>query len=164
LAVASITQTVNVKDSDTLLDTINTGTSYQLGEAVLRDWNATVPGRQAIDVVQSQPGWLLEGEWCPAPRGAEYDTQYVVDGLPILNNRSPAFSAADDLQDVQSVKVYTSGIPAEFGRKVGGVIETVTDRNPARGLHAPPYSGAAAFPLPVATSAPVTTMGATYSH
>lgn len=145
LAVASITQTVNVKDSDTLLDTINTGTSYQLGEAVLRDWNATVPGRQAIDVVQSQPGWLLEANGVLHPRGAEYDTQYVVDGLPILNNRSPAFSAADDLQDVQSVKVYTSGIPAEFGRKVGGVIETVTDRNPARGLHGTAILGGGSF-------------------
>ncbi len=135
LAVASVSQTVNVRDSDTLLDTINTGNTYQLGAIALRDWSTTVPGRQGIDVVQSQPGWLLEANGVLHPRGAEYDTQYVVDGLPILNNRSPAFSATEDLDDVQSVKVYTSGIPAEFGRKVGGVIETVTDRNPARGVH-----------------------------
>jgi hypothetical protein len=145
LAVASVTQTVNVQDSDTLLDTINTGTTYQLGEAALRDWTASVPGRQAIDVVQSQPGWLLEANGVLHPRGAEYDTQYVVDGLPILNNRSPAFSAAEDLEDVQSVKVYTSGIPAEFGRKVGGVIETVTDRNPARGVHGTAILGGGSF-------------------
>jgi len=145
LAVASVTQTVNVQDSDTLLDTINTGTTYQLGEAALRDWTASVPGRQAIDVVQSQPGWLLEANGVLHPRGAEYDTQYVVDGLPILNNRSPAFSASEDLEDVQSVKVYTSGIPAEFGRKVGGVIETVTDRNPARGVHGTAILGGGSF-------------------
>src|SRR5258708_2379848 len=135
LAVASVTQTVNVQDSDTLMDTINTGNTYQLGAVVLRDWTATVPGRQAIDVVQAQPGWLLEANGVLHPRGAEYDTQYVVDGLPILNNRSPAFAATEDLEDVQSVKLYTSGIPCEVGRKVGGVIETVTDRNPARGMH-----------------------------
>jgi hypothetical protein len=144
LAVAAVTQTVNVQDSDTLLDTINTGTAYQLG-AALRDWNATVPGRQAIDVVQAQPGWLLEANGVLHPRGAEYDTQFVVDGLPILNNRSPAFSAAEDLEDVQSVKVYTSGIPSEFGRKVGGVIETVTDRNPARGVHGTAIVGGGSF-------------------
>jgi hypothetical protein len=145
LAVASVTQTVNVQDSDTLFDTSNTGTTYQLGEAALRDWTASVPGRQAIDVVQSQPGWLLEANGVLHPRGAEYDTQYVVDGLPILNNRSPAFSASEDLEDVQSVKVYTSGIPAEFGRKVGGVIETVTDRNPARGVHGTAILGGGSF-------------------
>ena len=145
LAIASVTETVNVQDSDTLLDTINTGTAYQLGEATLRDWNATVPGRQAIDVVQSQPGWLLEANGVLHPRGSEYDTQYVVDGLPILNNRSPAFSASEDLEDVQSVKIYTSGIPAEFGRKVGGVIETGTDRNPARGVHGTAIAGEGSF-------------------
>lgn len=145
LAVASVTQTVNVKDSDTLMDTINTGNSYQLGAIVLRDWPSTIPGRQAIDVVQAQPGWLLEANGVLHPRGAEYDTQYVVDGLPILNNRSPAFSASEDLEDVQSVKVYTSGIPAEFGRKVGGVIETVTERNPARGFHGTVDLGGGSF-------------------
>jgi hypothetical protein len=145
LAVASVTQTVNVQDSDTLLDTINTGDTYQLGAATLRDWAATVPGRQAIDVVQAQPGWLLEANGVLHPRGAEYDTQYVVDGLPILNNRSPAFSASEELEDVQSVKVYTSGIPAEFGRKVGGVIETVTERNPGRGVHGTVILGGGSF-------------------
>ncbi len=145
LAVASVTQTVNVQDSDTLLDTINTGNTYQLGAVTLRDWAATVPGRQAIEVVQAQPGWLLEANGVLHPRGAEYDTQYVEDGLPILNNRSPAFSASEDLNDVQSVKVYTSGIPAEFGRKVGGVIETVTDRNPARGIHGTVILGGGSF-------------------
>ncbi|MFY9559538.1 MAG: TonB-dependent receptor [Terriglobales bacterium] len=145
LTVATVTQTVNVQDSDTLLDTINTANSYQLGAATLRDWTATAPGRQAIEVVQTQPGWLIEANGVLHPRGSEYDTQYVVDGLPVLNNRSPAFSASEDLEDVQSVKVYTSGIPAEFGRKVGGVIETVTDRNPTRGVHGTVIVGGGSF-------------------
>ena len=46
---------------------------------------------------------------------------------------------------VQSVKTYTSGIPPEFGRKVGGVIETTTDRNPARGLHSTAILGGGSF-------------------
>ena len=111
----------------------------------MRDWAATAPGRQAIDVVQSQPGWVLEANGVLHPRASEYDTQYVVDGLPILNNRSPAFSPSDDLDDVQSVKTYTSGIPPEFGRKVGGVVETTTDRNPARGVHGTAILGGGSF-------------------
>ena len=88
LSVATVAQTVEVKDSDTLLDTTNPGNTYQLGAPALRDWAATIPGRQAIDVVQSQPGWVLEANGVVHPRASEYDTQYVVDGLPILNNRS----------------------------------------------------------------------------
>ena len=135
MSVAAVTQSVTVRDSDTLLDTINVSATYEIGSATLRDWPVSTPGRQAIDVVQSQPGWLLEANGVLHPRGSEYDTQYVVDGLPILDNRSPAFSVSDDLEDVQTVKAYTSGIPAEFGRKLGGVIETTTERNPARGIH-----------------------------
>ena len=145
LSVATVAQTVEVKDSDTLLDTTNAGNIYQLGAPALRDWAATAPGRQAIDVVQSQPGWLLEANGVLHPRASEYDTQYVVDGLPILNNRSPAFSSSDDLDDIQSVKTYTSGIPPEFGRKVGGVVETTTDRNPARGVHGTAIFGGGSF-------------------
>ncbi len=145
LSVATVSQTVEVKDSDTLLDTTNPGNTYQLGAPTLRDWAATTPGRQAVDVVQSQPGWVLEANGVLHPRGSEYDTQYVVDGLPILNNRSPAFSPSDDLEDVQSVKTYTSGIPPEFGRKVGGVVETTTDRNPARGVHGTAILGGGSF-------------------
>lgn len=145
LGVATVTQNVVVRDADTLLDTTNTGASYQLGETVLRDWAASTPGRQVEDVVQSQPGWLLEANGVLHPRGAEYDTQYVVDGLPILNNRSPAFAPAQDLDEVQSVKTYTSGIPAEYGRKLGGVVETVTDRNPARGFHGTAVAGGGSF-------------------
>ena len=145
LSVATVAQTVEVKDSETLLDTSNVGDIYQVGAPALRDWAASTPGRQAIDVVQSQPGWLLEANGVLHPRASEYDTQYVVDGLPILNNRSPAFSASDDLDDMQAVKTYTSGIPPEFGRKVGGVIETTTDRNPARGLHGTAIFGGGSF-------------------
>jgi hypothetical protein len=145
LSVATVAQTIDVKDSDTLLDTTNPGTTYQLGAPALRDWATTVPGRQAVDVVQAQPGWLLEANGVLHPRASEYDTQYVVDGLPILNNRSPAFFPSDDLDDVQSVKTYTSGIPPEFGRKVGGVVETVTERNPARGLHGTAIFGGGSF-------------------
>ena len=145
LVPAPVTQVINVQDSDTLLDTTNTGNTYELGGATLRDWSATTPGRQAIDVVLAQPGWLAEANGILHPRGSEYDTQYVVDGLPILNNRSPADSPSDDLGDAQSVKVYTSAIPAEYGRKLGGVIETVTDRNPARGLHGTAILGGGSF-------------------
>ena len=145
LAVAAVAQSVVVEDSDTLMDTTSVGNSYPLGAATLRDWTTATPGRQAIEVVQAQPGWLLEANGVLHPRGSEYDTQYVVDGLPVLNNRSPAFSPSEDLEDVQSVKVYTSGIPAEFGRKVGGVIETVSERNPAKGLHGTLIVGGGSF-------------------
>jgi len=35
---------------------------------------------------------------------------------------------------VQSLSIYTAGIPAEYGRKMGGVIEVNTLRDPQPGF------------------------------
>ena len=145
LRVAPHTENITVEDSSTLLDTTNIGTGYTLGKLALQNWVSTTPGREAIDVVQAQPGWLLEANGVLHPRGSEYGTQYVVDGIPVLENRSPAFAPGEDLNDVQSVKVYASGIPAEFGRKLGGVVEAVSDRNPASGFHGTALLGGGSF-------------------
>ena len=135
VAPRSETITVQDRDSEVILDTTNTGTAYTLGKLTLQSWPSTNPGRGAIDVVEAQPGWLVEANGVLHPRGLEYATQYVVDGIPILENRSPAFAPGQETDDLQMMKIYTSGIPAEFGRKLGGVIETVSERNSARGFH-----------------------------
>jgi outer membrane cobalamin receptor len=134
LAVAARSESITV-NIGMLLDTTNPGTAYEIGSAALQQRLASTPGRALIDVVQQQPGWILESNGVLHPRGSEYQTQYVVDGVPTLDNRSPAFASEQDIDTVQSVKVYTSGIPAEFGRKLGGVVETVSARNPPRGFH-----------------------------
>ena len=76
--------------------------------------------------MNSQPGWLYEGNAVLHPRGSEYQTQFVVDGIPLTDNRSPSFGPAIDADDVQSLSIYTAGIPAEYGRKMGGVVEVNT--------------------------------------
>src|SRR5260370_41000338 len=60
LRVASHTESITVKEANTLLDTTNTGTGYTLGKLSLQDWGSTTPGREAIDVIQAQPGGWLE--------------------------------------------------------------------------------------------------------
>ena len=76
--------------------------------------------------MNSQPGWLYEGNAVLHPRGSEYQTQLVVDGIPLTDNRSPSFGPEIEADDVQSMSIYTAGIPAEYGRKMGGVVEMVT--------------------------------------
>jgi hypothetical protein len=85
--------------------------------------------------VNSQPGWLYEGNAVLHPRGSEYQTQFVVDGIPLTDNRSPSFGPAIDADDVQSVSIYTAGIPAEYGRKMGGVVEVNTLQDSQPGFH-----------------------------
>jgi outer membrane receptor for Fe3+-dicitrate len=94
-----------------------------------------LPGRSLQDLVNSQPGWLYEGNAVLHPRGSEYQTQFVVDGVPLTANRSPSFGPEIEADGVDSLNVYTAGIPAEFGRKMGGVIEVNTLKDTKPGVH-----------------------------
>jgi hypothetical protein len=85
--------------------------------------------------VNSQPGWLYEGNAVLHPRGSEYQTQFVVDGVPLTDNRSPSFGPEIEADDVQSMTIYTAGFPAEYGRKMGGVVELNTLEDSQPGFH-----------------------------
>src|ERR1700747_2413199 len=135
LRVAAIDATVKVSGRDTLVDPDRPGAVSQIGPDFVDNRVGSLPGRSLQDLVNSQPGWLYEGNAVLHPRGSEYQTQFVVDGIPLTDNRSPGFAPEIEADDVNSMNVYTAGIPAEFGRKMGGVIEVNTLRNTKQGLH-----------------------------
>lgn len=135
LTVAPLQTAVVVTDEQTLLDPHATSNSKRIGSETLEHRTSSPPGRSIIDLVNDQPGWLLEANGILHPRGSEYQTQYVVDGVPLTENRSPAFAPEMEADDVQSMAVLTGGYPAEYGRKLGGVVEVTTASNAARGFH-----------------------------
>jgi len=135
LALAPVATQVHVRDSATLLDPSQTGTVYSVGRQTLGETVPAQPGRGLSDLVDDLPGWLYEANGVLHPRGSEYDVQYVIDGLPLTENRSPAFAPALDADTVDSMRVLTASYPAEYGRKLGGVIEVTTEKNVPSGLH-----------------------------
>src|SRR3989441_9005086 len=113
LGVAPLTTRVQVNDTATLVDPNRTGTLYTVGRQAIGEQAATQPGRDLLDLVADQPGWLLEANGVLHPRGSEYEVQFVVDGLPMTQNRSPGFAPAFDADDVESLRVITANFPAE---------------------------------------------------
>ena len=137
LKISPVSQSVNVSASNTLIDPDQAGSVSQIGSSFMQTRLSSVPGRSIQDLVNSQPGWLYEGNAVLHPRGSEYQTQFVVDGIPLTDNRSPSFGPAMDADDVQSMSIYTAGIPAEYGRKMGGVVEVNTIEDSQPGFHGP---------------------------
>ena len=135
LKISSVSQSVNVSASNTLIDPDQAGSVSQVGSSFIQNRVGSIPGRSIQDLVNSQPGWLYEGNAVLHPRGSEYQTQFVVDGIPLTDNRSPSFGPEIEADDVQSMSVYTGGIPAEYGRKMGGVIELNTAEDSQQGFH-----------------------------
>jgi outer membrane cobalamin receptor len=135
LGIAPVAMQVQVSDAATLLDTSRGGTAYSIGRQTLGEGVATQSGRDLSDLVDDLPGWLYEANGILHPRGSEYDVQYVIDGLPITENRSPAFAPALNANTVNSMRVLTANYPAEYGRKLGGIVEVVTEKNAPAGWH-----------------------------
>ena len=135
LAVAPIDTSVDVNGSATLIDPNRPSSIMQIGAQQIQNRVGSLPGRSIQDLVNSQPGWLYEGNAVLHPRGSEYQTQFVVDGVPLTDNRSPGLGPEVEADDLDSVSIYTSGFPAEYGRKMGGVIELNTRRQTSPGLH-----------------------------
>ncbi len=135
LKLQDVTQSVLVHAAKTLIDPEQAGAVSRIGGAFIQDRLASIPGRSIQDLVNSQPGWLYEGNAVLHPRGSEYQTQFVVDGLPLTDNRSPSFGPEIEADDVQTLSVYTAGIPAEYGRKLGGIVELNTNQSREPGLH-----------------------------
>jgi outer membrane receptor protein involved in Fe transport len=128
-----------------LVDERQTTTVQRLGADTMQRRVGSLPGRALPDLINTQPGWLLEAGGSVHPRGSENQTQYVVDGLPLTDNRSPGFAPELDADSVHALGIMTGGYPAEYGRKLGGVIEVTTVSDPPHGFHGDASFGGGSF-------------------
>src|SRR5258705_2392035 len=145
LGVAPVTTKVEVNDSATLVDPYSTGSLYSIGRQTIEEHDSAQPGRELLDLVSEQPGWVYEANGVLHPRGSEYDVQFVVDGLPLTQNRSPAFAPSFDAGEVESLRVLTASFPAEYGRKLGGIVEVITKKDVQAGWHGRLDAGGGSF-------------------
>ena len=141
LSIATTSTSIEVTAENTILNPDQAGSSNHIDQREISDRVASLPGRSLQDLVNEQPGWLYEGNAVLHPRGSEYQTQFVVDGIPLTDNRSPSFGPEIEADDVDSINIYTAGIPAEYGRKMGGVVEVNTLREVTRTARAMVLSG-----------------------
>jgi len=135
LAIAPVNTSVEVSSAGPLIDPYRPSSTMQISTRQIQERVSSLPGRSLQDLVNSQPGWLYEGNAVLHPRGAEYQTQFVIDGIPLTDNRSPGLGPEVEADDVDSMSIYTAGIPAEYGRKLGGVVEMNTHRETSNGIH-----------------------------
>jgi hypothetical protein len=145
LGLASVETQVQVTASETLVDPNRTGTVTTVGSQMIKEEVPAQTGRGLLDLVNSLPGWVYEANGVLHPRESEYQVQFVVDGLPLTENRSPAFAAPFEAEESDSVRVRTAAYPAEYGRKLGGVVEITTPKDVPTGLHGQVLVGGGSF-------------------
>jgi hypothetical protein len=110
LSLASVRTEVKVTDTGTLIDPLSSSSANQIGTQQIQQRLSSLPGPSVQDLVLSQPGWLAEGSAVLHPRGSEYQTQFVIDGIPITDNRSPSFGPEIEADNLDSMSLYTGGL------------------------------------------------------
>ncbi|HEX5062245.1 MAG TPA: TonB-dependent receptor, partial [Kofleriaceae bacterium] len=101
--------------------------------AVGRQTLAELPGaddRPITDVMAKAPGFVEDSLGEVYVRGQHGNIQYQVDGIPVPDSVGSMFAASIPVRLVQQLEIMTGGIPAEYGYRLGAIVNLVT-RNAA---------------------------------
>ncbi|HEX8142672.1 MAG TPA: TonB-dependent receptor [Pyrinomonadaceae bacterium] len=126
LAVGATTETVTVEAGEDHAEHDKISTDTDITQSLLEHQAGAAPSRGIEAIVASAPGLAPDDNGRLHPRGSESQVQYVVDGVPVTDNLSAIFSTSLDARTLRTVEVMTGGIPAEFGDKLGAVVNVNT--------------------------------------
>jgi len=97
--------------------------------SVTRQQLAEQPGgedRPVTDVVATQPGVVADALGNIYARGNHGSIQYQIDGVPVPDSVGSLFAASIPTRLVQSLEMYTGGMPAEYGDRLSAVVNLQT--------------------------------------
>lgn len=122
LSVAQVQESV-VVSADALLEISSTGSHVALGASLIDRLPGATPGKELSSVLLAAPGFIPSQNGRVHVRGSHGQIQYVVDGVPLTDESSEAFSNPLDARYVKQAAVMTGGIPAEYGGKLAAVVD-----------------------------------------
>jgi len=128
LALAGQDTVIDVTASELLstIDTEATGTRTELNAASFDRLPSQAGSRGIESVLLSFPGFAANANGAIHPRGAHNQMTYVIDGMPITDQLTGAFSNAVDPSIAQTIELFTGDVPVEYGSKVSGVANITT--------------------------------------
>ena len=90
---------------------------------------AELPGgdtRPITQVMSTQPGFVEDALGNIYVRGHHGNVQYQIDGIPVPDSVGSMFAASIPVRLVQSLEMASGGMPAEYGYRLGAVVNLVT--------------------------------------
>ena len=128
LELPAVTESVSVISEPTAaqLETDMTTSHIDIDKSFIQRAPAAVPMRAMEEIVTSTPGFALDENGRFHFQGAHSQSEYVIDGQTIADQTGVTFSNSIDPGIAQSIEVIYGNVPAEFGEKVGAVINMTT--------------------------------------
>ena len=126
LAVGGSSATVNVLADAQNVENIPT-THTDVDQSQIQKLPVSSPGNGLSDAITlTSPGVVADSNGFFHPLGDHAQTQYSIDGQPITDQQSKAFSTQLPVNAIQSFEAITGATPAEYGDKTSLVINAIT--------------------------------------
>jgi hypothetical protein len=128
LDLLAVAESVSVIGEPTAaqLETDVTTSHVDIDKSYIQRAPAAIPMRAMEEIVTSTPGFALDENGRYHFQGAHSQSEYVIDGQTIADQTGVTFSNSIDPGIAQSLEVIYGNVPAEFGEKVGAVINMST--------------------------------------
>ena len=119
-------ETIEVNAGTRQLDPARAQTSVAIGSEDLD--LLSVAGKRDLPsmVAQVTPGAVVGHDNFVHLKGNELSIHQFVDGVAFLDNANTHFTPGASPAMIESVNIITGGMPAEFGNRLGGVLDIVT--------------------------------------
>lgn len=123
MELAPLAETVEVSGASALIDVTNAAT----GINATGDLYTRIPiGRSFLAVARVAPGAQDDGVGTAFYGSSGAENQYIIDGLNVTGTERGAPQKELNFDFVEEVEVKTGGLPAEYGRSTGGIVNVLT--------------------------------------
>ena len=122
LSVAGIRESITIEGQRSLIEEDSSSTKVRVDEAFIQRAPGLNRNRQVQALIATTPGWMTGNNGLLHIRGVDDGILYVVDGIPTADRIDASSASAFDRDMIQSFRVITGNIPAEFGGRSGAVV------------------------------------------
>jgi hypothetical protein len=128
LAVAQLSESISVTASSPAaqLETDSSESHIDIDKSYIAKAPAALASRAMEQIVTSTPGFAKDENGRFHFQGAHSQSEYVIDGQTISDQTGVTFSNSIDPGIAQGIEIIYGNVPAEFGEKVGAVINLTT--------------------------------------
>ncbi|HEY2325489.1 MAG TPA: TonB-dependent receptor, partial [Thermoanaerobaculia bacterium] len=148
MKVAGLSESISVTAAQPAaqLETDNTESHVDIDKSYIAKAPAAVASRAMEQIVTSTPGFAKDENGRFHFQGAHSQSEYVVDGQTISDQTGVTFSNSIDPGIAQGIEIIYGNVPAEFGEKMGAVINLTTKSGLGAGAPKPDvYFGGSRF-------------------
>ena len=147
LKLAGLSETVTVTGETTAaqLETDSSMSHVDIDKSYIARAPATLASRAMEELISATPGFAKDENGRYHFQGFHSQGQFVVDGQTISDQTGISFSNSIDPGIAQSLEVVYGNVPAEYGEKIGTVINLVTKSGLGKAFHGDLQGGAARF-------------------